>query len=1042
MTSLVFLDLSSHFRLKELPEEVSSLVLLQFLNLSHTRIRRLPLGLKELKSLIHLDLDHTYKLQELDVIASLFNLKVLRLFQNCGMIDLRLIEEVESIQDKIGESISLFYLSTMPRRDKASAIYRLLNRKRFVLLFDDLPKKVNLEEIGVPLPSKRNGCKVVFTTRSRKPCGSNWVDAEVEVTCLSSEEACDLFLKTLEETTLKSHQDIPKLTRVVARKCRGLPLALSVISKIKACKKMVREWHHAIYVLVSSAAESSVIEDEILPILKLSYDSLPGESIRLCFLYCALFPKHYKISKEDLVEFWIGEGIIKAEDREIAEIKGYGMIGELVRMGLLMENENGYGVKMHDVVSEVALWIASDFGRQKEYFVMISGDRIQEMPEVNDWRMVRRMSVRSTQIESISDSPQCTQLTTLFLKRNENLKWISGDFFQCMTSLVLLDMSHNIKLEELPEEVSSLVSLQFLNLSWTRIKRLPLGLKELKSLIHLDLDYISNLQGIDVIASLLNLQVLRLFRSVPRDLSLMEDIQLLKNLKELSLSMGEDAVLQRLLSIHTLASCIRRVCLIGTTITNGGILSLKAMSSLRELNIGTCNIPEITTNWRSTIQKETVHFRNIENIPHFSNIRTVSIVSCKGLQDLTWLLFAPSLGDLSLIHCPQIEGIISREKAMAQLGHTSEQPFQNLTRLSLRDLPELESIYWTPLPFPVLEYLQIKRCPKLRKLPFNSESSKGNQLQIELEEESVEWEDEATKQHFSNFKNRESLDRFYPLYDLASIQNIVVVGTKGTGKSATANCIAGKTVFNPLAHTSDGSTRCHNRFSVSRVINVIDTPGLFDLLASPEFISNEILRCLTLAEGGIHAVLLVFSAGKQISEEEEHIVSTLHLLFGSIIFDYLIVVFTGGDKLENDQVILEEFLRVSCPDFLKRVLEMCGNRMILFDNKTKDEGKKRQQIHSLQSLVEQERRKVLRLKGLSEEEVAMIEKELDEPYFHKLKGKPEQWENFMGLNLFADAKESENDEELRLRRKELQKSYDHIPMMEKNLRLSKESKQE
>lgn len=78
--------------------------------------------------------------------------------------------------------------------------------------------------------------------------------------------------------------------------------------------------------------------------------------------------------------------IVEEEAREIGEIKGYGMIDELVRMGLLLDIESRYGVKMR----EMALWIASDFGRHKEHFYMISGERIQEMPEVNDWKMVRR----------------------------------------------------------------------------------------------------------------------------------------------------------------------------------------------------------------------------------------------------------------------------------------------------------------------------------------------------------------------------------------------------------------------------------------------------------------------------------------------------------------------------------------------------------------------------------------------------------------------------------------------------------------------------
>lgn len=513
-------------------------------------------------------------------------------------------------------------------------------------------------------------------------------------------------------------------------------------------KRTVREWRYTIHVLASSKAEFPDMENGALPILKSIYDNMSDENIRLCFLYCALFPEYYDISKEDLVNYWICEGILAKEAREEAEIQGYEIISDLVRMRLLMECGNGYCVKMHGMVREMALWIAS------EHFVVVAGERIHQMPMVNDWGMVRRMSVTSTQIQNISYILQCSELTTLFFRRNRHLKGISGTFFRWMTGLVVLDLSFNRELSELPEEVSSLVLLRFLNLSWTFIKGLPRGLQELKSLIHLDLDYTSNLQEIDVIASLLNLQVLRLFHSVSMDFKLMEDIQLLESLKELSITVRGCSVLQRLLSIHQLASSIQRLHLTETTIADGGILSLNAMFGLRELDILGCNIPEITIDWRSTIQRETVH---LGDIPQFQNIRTMTIHGCECLRDLTWLLLAPCIGDLSVSECPQMEEVISKEKAMARLGHTSEQPFQNLTKLVLDGLPKLESIYWTPLPFPVLEYLEIRRCPELRRLPFDFESAIGNQIEMKIEEQwikVVEWEDEATKQRFSHFNNR------------------------------------------------------------------------------------------------------------------------------------------------------------------------------------------------------------------------------------------------------------------------------------------------
>ncbi|XP_048617603.1 uncharacterized protein LOC106400730 isoform X4 [Brassica napus] len=599
-----------------------------------------------------------------------------------------------------------------------------------------------------------------------------------------AEEAWDFFQEIIGETTLKSHPDIPQLARIVCRKCRGLPIALSLIGETMSRKRTVQEWHQAISVLVSSTPEVSGTEDELLYILKFAYDNLPGENIKSCFLYCALFPKSCDINKQDLVDCWIAEGVIEDEDREIAEIQGYEMMADLVMMRLLIDDESEHEVKMHDMVRGMALWIATDCGRQKENFVVVSGEDRHQMPEVNDWSNVRRMSVTSTQVDKISDSHDCPKLTTLFLQEN-NLKWVSGDFFRWMTSLVVLNLSRNKELSELPEEVSSLVSLRLLNLSWTWIKRLPLGLTELKRLMHLDLDDTPRLLEVDVIGYLLNLQVLRLFRSVPMDRSLLENIQLLENLKELNLTVREVDVLERLQSIHKLASCIRHLHLKGITIKDGGTLLLNSMLSLRELNIGMCDIPEITVDWRSTIQRETIHFGNIQKIPYLQNIRTVALSWCKGLKDLTWLLLAPNLGDLRLLECQQIEHIINKEKPT---GDMSEEPFQNLTRLSLESLPQLESIYWTPLPFPVLKDLCIRGCPKLRRRPF---SNKGNQVRSDVGQKGVEREDEAMKQHLSNFDDRDFLkmDEDQNMEGLASEshpnKNIALVDTSERGKFST-----------------------------------------------------------------------------------------------------------------------------------------------------------------------------------------------------------------------------------------------------------------
>ena len=48
----------------------------------------------------------------------------------------------------------------------------------------------------------------------------------------------------------------------------------------------------------------------VIACLKLSYSSMPSY-LRLCFAYCAIFPKGHKIVKDDLIYQWISLDFIK-----------------------------------------------------------------------------------------------------------------------------------------------------------------------------------------------------------------------------------------------------------------------------------------------------------------------------------------------------------------------------------------------------------------------------------------------------------------------------------------------------------------------------------------------------------------------------------------------------------------------------------------------------------------------------------------------------------------------------------------------------------
>ncbi|XP_009110828.2 putative disease resistance protein At4g10780 isoform X2 [Brassica rapa] len=590
--------------------------------------------------------------------------------------------QVEKIQKEIGKRLGLCdeEWEKKDQKEKATCIKEVLTSKRFVMLLDDIWEKVKLQEIGIPFPSADNGSKVVFTTRSKYVCGRMGAH-DLEVKQLDQKNAWELFRQKIRGTTLDSDPKILELAKQICAKCKGLPLALTVIGETMSYKTSVREWQCAIDDLDSNADNYPEVRDEILKILKLSYDDLKDETLQQCFQYCALFPEDKEIYKDELVEYWVSEGIIDGDgERERAMNQSYKIIGILVSACLLMPVDTLDFVKMHDVIRQMALWVASNFGKEEEKFIVKTGAGLHQMPEVRDWNAVRRMSLAENEIQNIAGdvSPVCPNLTTLLLKDNK-----------------------------------------LVNISGVR-----------------------TLESISVISSLVNIEMLFLHEGTFLSLELIEDIKLLKNLKGLGVSINDVVVLERLLSIPKLARCIDAISLDGVVAKDGPLQFETAMTSLRYIMIERCIISDIMDHTRyGCTSTSAICFQNLGYV-------NISVVSC--IQDLSWLIFAPNLAVVFVEGpSPELQEIISREKVCGILNKGSSiVPFRKLHTIYLEDLEELKSIYWERLELPSLKRMEIKYCPKLKKLPLSKERAYYFDLHEYNEEwfETLEWEDEATEE--------------------------------------------------------------------------------------------------------------------------------------------------------------------------------------------------------------------------------------------------------------------------------------------------------
>ncbi|KAH9523971.1 hypothetical protein Btru_047714 [Bulinus truncatus] len=116
--------------------------------------------------------------------------------------------------------------------------------------------------------------------------------------------------------------------------------------------------------------------------------------------------------------------------------------------------------------------------------------------------------------------------------------------------------------------------------------------------------------------------------------------------------------------------------------------------------------------------------------------------------------------------------------------------------------------------------------------------------------------------------------------------------------------------------------------------------------------------------GGIDAILLVLKYGSRFTKQEKDAVAVVKSVFGNKDFSRRgIIVMTYGDLFETDveessnTSSFEEWCSTQTGDMSQLIREV-DKRIVLFDNRTKEESKKKKQFESLMEFLRQIKREV------------------------------------------------------------------------------------
>ncbi|CDP15457.1 unnamed protein product [Coffea canephora] len=632
------------------------------------------------------------------------------------------------------------------REARVKKLKELLDGKKYLLVLDDVWNKEFMpwnDFLGsLKGTSQAKGSWILLTTREQQVATITRISSPENYSLNQlSDDQCWRILKENAFGVGEVPDGLQDIGLKIAHKCRGLPLAASVLGGMLR-NKGTDEWQKLESRLqILGGGENRYIKE----ILKLSFDHLPYPSLKKCFAYCSIFPKDFEMKRNQLIQLWAAEGFLHPNPREkmCMEEVGNEYFTILLDSNLFQDaKKDAYGnvlnCKMHDLVHDMVQSISeSKTLRLKE---PIEAD----FPD----KTFRYLAMERSDGQEIPPFPRnqsFRNITTLVLLENRS---IDDGLITFLTLLRVLNIASSAT-KELPESIGKLSHLRYLDSSDTPMETLPDSLCKLYNLQTLRLRDCESLTKFP--SNFKNLVNLRHFDFFPNnessDLTPLEIGQLrsLQTLPFFNIGIETGRQIGELRNLKNLSGQLK--------LRNLELVKSKEEAESANL-IGKPNIDKLRLQWNeihNSRNNDSEYNQVLEGLHPHPNLKGLIIErffgdrlskwvgelgrlvkfklqNCKNCKEL------PTLGNMPFLRFLHLDGLDSLAsigpsfygRSGVHSGSTSQghvNLFPALEDLSLDDMPNLRE--WmeatvddgTVVVFPVLHTMRITNCPQLATFP-------------------------------------------------------------------------------------------------------------------------------------------------------------------------------------------------------------------------------------------------------------------------------------------------------------------------------------